>query len=147
MFFFAEFLDAMTEPLAEADGHARVAIDDRIEILARDFQEHRIVQGLDIRPVRLAAEQWHLAETIAVAVCREDTVAPALEFRVRLQSARNDSVQRVARVIFAHDEVAFFDRDELGPFGEPLDQLLAKAGQNRHAFKYLELVLHSQSLR
>src|ERR1700680_1009413 len=102
----------MAEPLTEADCHARVAIDNGIEILPWDFQEHRIIERADIRPMRFATEQRHLAKTVAVTVGGENTVAPALEPRVSLKPTRNDDVKRVARVIFAHDEIAFFDRDK-----------------------------------
>ena len=40
MLLFAKFLDAMTESLTETDRHAWIAIDDGIEILTGDLQEH-----------------------------------------------------------------------------------------------------------
>jgi hypothetical protein len=143
MLLFTKFLDTVTEPLTEADCHARVAIDDGIEILTRDLQEHRIVESADIRPMRFATEQWHLAKTITITVGGKNTVPSALEPRVGLKSTRNDDIKRVARVIFAHNEVALFDRDKFSALGQAFHQLLAKAGQNWHVFKYLELVLHA----
>src|ERR1017187_5353600 len=106
MLLFTKFLDAVPEPLTETDCHAWVAIDDGIEILARDLQEHRIVERAHIRPMRFTTEQRHLAKTIAITVSGEYAVPSALQPRVGLKSTRNDDVKCVPGVIFAHDEVA-----------------------------------------
>lgn len=143
MFFLPKLLDAMPHPLAETDRHAWIAIHNRIEILAGNFQEHRIVERANVGPVRLAAEQWHFAKTVAVAVRREDPIPSALQPRVGLQPARNDHIQGVARVILAHHEVALLDRDKFRTLRQTLHQLFAETGQNWHAFKYLEFVLHA----
>src|ERR1017187_290492 len=142
MFLLAKFLDTMAQPLAETDRDAWIAIDDGLELLARDLQQHRIIQGPDICPMRFAAEQRHFAKAITVAIRGKNAFPPALEPRVRLQTTRNNNIQRVAWVIFAHHEVALLDRDKLRLFRQAFHQLFAETGQNRHAFKYLELVLH-----
>ena len=142
MLLLAKFLDAMAQPLAETDRHAWIAIDDGLEIRPRDFQQHRIVEGPDVCPMRLAAKQRHLAKTISVAVRGEDPFPSALEPRISLKTTRNNHVQRVAWVIFAHHEVTLLDRDKLRPFRQALHQLFAETGQNRHSLKYLEFVLH-----
>src|ERR1017187_8991144 len=64
MFLLAKFLDTMAQPLAETDRDAWIAIDDGLELLARDLQQHRIIQGPDICPMRFAAEQRHFAKAI-----------------------------------------------------------------------------------
>ena len=92
--------------------------------------------------MRFTTQQRHLAKTIAVTVSGKNAVPSALEPRVGLQSTRNDNVKRVTRVIFAHNKVALLDRDKFSALGQAFHQLLAKAGQNWHVLKYLELVLH-----
>src|SRR5439155_25530632 len=142
MFFFAEFLDAMAHPLHEANGDTRVAIDDGVEAVARNFQENGIVEGADAGPLRLAAEQWHLAEAIAVAVGGEDAFTTALKPRVRLEPTGDDCVECIARIIFAHHQIALFDSDKLRALSQAVHQLPAETGQKWHIFKYLQFVVH-----
>ena len=143
MFLLPKLLHPMPHPLAEADRHARIAIHKRVEILARDFQEHRIIERADVGPVRLAAEQWHLTKAFTIAVRGENPIPPALQTRIGLQPARNDHVQGVAWVVLAHHEVTLLDRDKLRALRQAFHQLFAETGQNWHAFKYLEFVLHA----
>src|SRR5262249_22277603 len=94
----------LDQDLQELERDLRRFLQARLEIVAPQHEELRVLHGDDVGAARLVVDQRHLAEKVAVAHHREDDFAAVLADQHDLHLAGGDDVEGVARVILEKND-------------------------------------------